>query len=155
MDKIIDILASLLDWVQNNETTLLILGVLSILTFVGTLILVPVLVVRLPADYFAHRGKHRKPWLSVPPILRIFLLILKNILGLILLFAGLFMLVLPGQGILTILIGLTLLNFPGKFRFERWLVTREPVRRSVNWLRRRAGREPLVLFSKKETRPSE
>jgi hypothetical protein len=40
---------------------------------------------------------------------------------------------------------MTLIDFPGKFRFERWLVAREPVRQSINWLRNRAGRPPLEL----------
>jgi len=72
------------------------------------------------------------------------LLIGKNALGYILVVAGIIMLVLPGQGIFTILIGIMLLNFPGKYQLERWLATRGPVLRSINWLRQRAGRAPLV-----------
>jgi hypothetical protein len=53
------------------------------------------------------------------------------------------MLIVPGQGMLTIAVGLVLTNFPGKFRLERWIATRRSVWRSINWLRRRAGREPL------------
>ena len=56
---------------------------------------------------------------------------------------GIAMLVLPGQGLLTIVVGIVLLNFPGKYRLERWLATRSPVWRSLNWLRRRAGRPEL------------
>ena len=55
------------------------------------------------------------------------------------------MLVLPGQGILTILVGFTLLDFPGKFRLQRWIVTRRGVLESINWVRKKAGREPLAL----------
>jgi len=73
------------------------------------------------------------------------LLIGKNALGYILIVAGIVMLALPGQGILAILIGIMLLNFPGKFRLERWIITRRPVIRSINWLRQRAKRAPLVL----------
>ncbi len=73
------------------------------------------------------------------------LLIGKNALGYIFVVAGFIMLVLPGQGIFTILIGIMLLNFPGKYRLEQWIVARRPVLRSINWLRRRAGRAPLVL----------
>jgi hypothetical protein len=53
------------------------------------------------------------------------------------------MLLLPGQGVLTILIGIVLLDFPGKYRLERWAVRHRPVYRSINWLRR--GREPIEL----------
>jgi hypothetical protein len=49
------------------------------------------------------------------------------------------MLVTPGQGILTLLIGLMLMNFPGKYHVERWLVMRPGVMRGMNWLRARRG----------------
>ncbi|MBN1558650.1 hypothetical protein JW998_00255 [candidate division KSB1 bacterium] len=139
------LLNALLNWVRNNNILLLILGVTSVLTFTGTLILMPILIIRLPANYFAHQGRRRKPWLTLHPALRVFLLLGKNILGSILLFAGVIMLVLPGQGLLTMFIGLMLIDFPGKFRFERWFVTREPVHQSINWLRYRAGRPALKL----------
>ncbi|MBN1465273.1 hypothetical protein JXA02_05895 [candidate division KSB1 bacterium] len=130
---------------QNNRILLLIFAVISAVTFVGTLIATPILIVRLPADYFAHQGRRRKPWLQLHPLLRVVMLLGKNMLGVILLLAGVMMLVLPGQGILTILIGMTLIDFPGKFRLERWVVKRQPVRRSINWLRFRAGRPALEL----------
>jgi hypothetical protein len=55
------------------------------------------------------------------------------------------MLVTPGQGILTILVGLLLMNFPGKYRVERWLVTRPGVLRSLNRLRKRRGEPPFQV----------
>jgi len=51
----------------------------------------------------------------------------------------------PGQGILTILIGVMLLNFPGKRRLERWLVSRPRVLPVINGLRARFGKPPLLL----------
>jgi hypothetical protein len=59
--------------------------------------------------------------------------------------AGVAMLVLPGQGLLTLLMGFLLVDFPGKYRLERWLFARPIVRRPINWLRHRAGRVPLQL----------
>jgi hypothetical protein len=55
------------------------------------------------------------------------------------------MLFTPGQGILTILAGLLLMNFPGKYRLERWLVQRPGVLSSLNWLRTRRGKAPFRL----------
>nr|WP_206063674.1 hypothetical protein [Oceanimonas sp. MB9] len=55
------------------------------------------------------------------------------------------LLVLPGQGLLTILIALVLLSFPGKYRLERRLFMVPTVRNTVNWLRRRAERPPLIF----------
>ena len=64
-------------------------------------------------------------------------------LGAIFIVAGIAMIFLPGQGAITILIGITLTDFPGKYRLERWLVTRRPILRSINWLRERRGHPPL------------
>ncbi len=128
---------------QVSESTLWLLGIISLITFVGTLIVVPWLIVRIPTDYFASRKREVAAWSHRHPAVRWLLLIAKNLFGGILVIMGIVMLVLPGQGLLTILIGLVLLNFPGKYRFERWLVLRRPILRSVNWLRRRSDREPL------------
>ena len=117
----------------------------SVVTFVGTLIAVPWLVVRIPADYFAHGKRQRIPWADQHPLVRAVLLTGKSALGCVFILVGVALLILPGQGILTILVGIVLLDFPGKYRFERWLVTRRPVLHSINWLRRRAGEFPLKI----------
>ena len=57
--------------------------------------------------------------------------------------AGFAMLLVPGQGLLTMAVGLMLSDFPGKYRLEQWLVSRASVWRSINWIRKRARREPL------------
>jgi len=74
----------------------------------------------------------------------------KNILGLVLVAAGVVMLFLPGQGLLTIFLGIVLMNFPGKYRLERYIVSRGPVLRGVNWIRRRAGVEELRVDAEGE-----
>ena len=134
----------MIEWLQNNETVLLWLAATTIITFMATLIVVPILVVRIPPDYFSRRKRHRKLWANHHPLVRAILLIGKNALGYIFVVAGIIMLVLPGQGIFTILVGIMLLNFPGKYQLERWIATRRPVLRSINWLRQRAGRAPLI-----------
>ena len=50
---------------------------------------------------------------------------------------------LPGQGLLTLLIGLMLTDFPGKYRLEKRLIAQPGVLKAVNWLRARAGHPPL------------
>ncbi|MEJ2320993.1 MAG: PGPGW domain-containing protein, partial [Gammaproteobacteria bacterium] len=69
--------------------------------------------------------------------------IVRNIIGLPVLLAGLLMLFLPGQGLLTVMIGLAIMVYPGKFRAERWLVRRQGVLRALNWMRKRRGVPPL------------
>lgn len=112
--------------------------------FVGSLVAIPWILVRLPADYFDTRvprhwmkGRH--------PVLRATGLLAKNIIGFVFLLAGIVMLVLPGQGVLTILIGVSLLDFPGKRRLEAQLVRQRLVLQAINAVRHRFDRPPLVL----------
>lgn len=133
----------MLHWMWANEVLLGWLFVLSVVMFVGALVLVPIVVVRLPADYFAEPQRTPKPDSIEHPVLRALWRAVKTVLGLVLVWAGIAMLVLPGQGILTILIGVSLLEFPGKYRLERWIIHLGPVLNVINALRRRYGRPPL------------
>jgi hypothetical protein len=116
----------------------------SVLTALATVLTIPWLVTRLPADYFGHRRRESRDASGDRPLSGLLLSLLKNILGVVLLGLGLLMLFTPGQGVLTILVGLLLMNFPGKYRLERWLVTRPGVLKSINSLRRRRGRPPFL-----------
>lgn len=134
---------ALLEWVREHDTLMWCLGAFSVLTVVGTPVVVGWLVARLPSDYFS--APRRRAIAGRSPLGTVLLIVAKNLLGVLVVLAGVAMLVLPGQGLLTILIGLGLLDFPGKYMVERWLVTRPGIRRAVDWLRRRAGREPFDL----------
>jgi Putative transmembrane protein (PGPGW) len=123
---------------------LLKLSIASAVVFVGTLIAIPIILVRLPEDYFDVRI--RRTWMKDRhPALRIVGRVVKNIAGLSFLLAGIAMLVLPGQGVLTILIGISLLDFPGKQRLEARIIGQRTVLHAVNSLRARFGKPPLVL----------
>ncbi|MDY0164900.1 MAG: PGPGW domain-containing protein [Thermoguttaceae bacterium] len=141
-------LGRIVEWTKANEAILLWLAGTSTFVFVATLIAVPWLAARIPHDYFAHQKRRPAPWANQHPALRGVLIAGKNLLGAVFVVVGLAMLVLPGQGLLTILAGIVLLDFPGKYRLEYWVVSRRPVLRSINWLRRRAGRPPLIVKRK-------
>lgn len=133
------------DWITIDQETIWWLAVFSLISFIATLMIVPVLVIRIPEDYFAETKRHRwEPWAHQHPVIRWTLLIAKNILGYLFIIFGIAMLVLPGQGILTILIGIMFINFPGKYRLERWVIMRGPVLRVINKLRHRSGHAPLL-----------
>jgi hypothetical protein len=134
------------DWIIQNEVNLWLMAAFSILSFIGSLLLIPILVIRIPEDYFAENKRHRwEPWAHEHPVIRWSLLIAKNALGYIFIVLGIAMLVLPGQGILTILIGIMFINFPGKYQLERRVVMQGPVLNTINRLRQRAGRAPLII----------
>jgi hypothetical protein len=81
-----------------STETLIWLTALSFVFFIGTLIAIPFILVRLSADYFDVRVP--RPWMQHHhPVLRIVGLIVKNVLGTVFLFAGFLMLFLPGQGV--------------------------------------------------------
>ena len=133
----------MIEFVQTNPDFLQWMALASLLMFIGTLAIVPWLVTRIPEDYFHHE---RRKTLSFPrhhPLVRLILLSLKNLAGYLLIPLGILMLVLPGQGILTMIIGLVLIDFPGKFQLERRLACQPGVARAMNWLREKAGRKPL------------
>jgi hypothetical protein len=119
-------------------------------TFLGTLLVLPIVVTWIPADYFVRdqrQGRHRDGTSTVPHLLR---LVGKNLLGMVFVLMGVALLVLPGQGILTILLGLMLMNFPGKYALERRLVQQPAVLGAINWLRAKAHQPALVVPSPQE-----
>ena len=67
----------------------------------------------------------------------------KNLIGLSLIIGGLLMLVLPGQGLLTIVTGLLLVNYPGKYKLEQKLSSMPSIFRALNWIRLKAKKPPL------------
>jgi hypothetical protein len=141
-----------LQWAAGYEGLLVGLGISSLVMFVGTLLLVPVLVVRMPADYFLYPERSVEPS-SAPAVWRALARVGKNLLGLVLLLVGLALLVLPGQGVLTIVIALALFDFPGKRRLQRALARRSTVRRSVDWIRGRRGQPPLRFIEDERPGP--
>jgi hypothetical protein len=127
---------------------------LFLVLFVGSLVLVSFLLVKLPATYFLST-RDPELWVDRHPVLRWTGIILKNLLGIVLVVLGVVQLVTPGQGVITILIGLMLVDYPGKRRFERWLVSRPGVSRFINRLRARYGKPPLVFEEMPEKKPAQ
>ena len=131
-------------WINENGFILGWLGVLSVVMFIGTLMIIPVLVARIPVDYFVDPKRHISRTRRMHPVIYVILLLVKNLIGVILILAGIVMLALPGQGVLTVLIGISLTNFPGKYALERKLVSQPSVFNAINWLRKRSGKPPLA-----------
>jgi hypothetical protein len=120
------------------------LGLGSVVAFLASIVALPVVIVRMRDDYFLPRDSRPGGWRPRSALgwLR---LVLKNLLGGTLVLAGLAMLVLPGQGVLTILFGIALLSFPGKRALELWLVRINGVKRMIDAVRARYGRPPLRI----------
>jgi hypothetical protein len=113
---------------------------LWVATFIVGLLVMQWLILRLPADYFV-----RPPQRHSPQFLGQFLLWgLKNLSGVVLVIAGLVMIVTPGPGLLAMVLGLSLVNFPGKRRLEERLLCQPRVLHAANRYRARHRVAPLI-----------
>jgi hypothetical protein len=125
---------------------LLLGAALFVVTFAVSLAIVSFILVKLPPTYF-QREHPRDFWTDRHPGIRIAGVVAKNTLGILLVVLGILMSIpgVPGQGVLTILLGIMLLDFPGKRRLELNIVSRPKVLKAINSLRHRFGKSPLVL----------
>lgn len=129
------------------KTVLIWLSGLSLLFFLVSLAAVPWLVVRIPETYFRDLALNsRSDKASAGSNLGRFAVRgAKTCLGLVLVFVGGVMLFVPGQGLLTILAGMVLMEFPGKRKLVIFLVGHQGVQIGLNWVRRRNKVAPLVF----------
>ena len=141
----IDFVTEVWAWSEGHRWAVWTLVALSFGSLVVSGVLVSAVLLRLPVDHYSRSAP--PPRASDAGIVSAFAgglwLIVRNAFGWVFIAAGVAMLVLPGQGLLSILAGLVLVDFPGKRRFERRLLASPVVRQGMNWLRRRAGRPPL------------
>ena len=122
----------------------ILLAIFSGVSFIASIVGCTILLASLPSDYFqtkerTHRIKN--------PVFRICLSSVKNIFGGVLVVVGILLSVpgIPGQGILTILTGLIISDFPGKQRLESRLIRLPAILSAANQIRARFRRPPLVL----------
>jgi hypothetical protein len=125
----------------------IIFSLLVVVAFsVASLLVVRAILLRLPATYFCD-SHPRDLWINRHPIIRWLGLILKNLIGVVLVIIGVVLTMpgVPGPGLLTLIIGVLLVDFPGKKRVERRLIALPAVFSTINRLRVKHGKPPLVL----------
>lgn len=115
-----------------SKTLEIVLIVVSLGMFLGTLVGIPIFLVRISDDHFAIEKKRSR-----------LASIARTVLGILVVGLGLAMLVLPGQGLLTVLVGLALMDLPFKKRLIRKILMNEKVSSTITKLRRKHGRGPL------------
>jgi len=132
-------------WASEHVALTLGLAALTVVVAAGSLWGVRWFLIHIPPDYFIGSRAPSERLKNWHPIARWAWLITKNILGALLVLAGVVMLFTPGQGILSLLLGITLLDFPGKVAVERWIVNRPHVLPLINRMRAKAGKPPLTF----------
>lgn len=112
---------------------------ISLVLALVSIVVLPILIIYMPHDYFLGAHRRRRRGFSAA-----WLFIVRNFFAVLLLIAGMLMLLLPGQGLLTMLAAIILSDVPGKYRLERWLILRPGILRAINWLRRKYDKAALV-----------
>lgn len=135
----------MLDWLFLFKPYLQWMALASFLSLVLAVVLLPAIVTQLPEDYFIREKRRPVARQKAHPMLMVIVNLVKNLLGLLFIVAGVLMTFLPGQGLLTILIGLMLVNFPGKYRLEQALIRQKIISQTLNKLRRKAHRKPFQM----------
>src|ERR1051325_8711104 len=125
--------------------TILIWAVVFVGTFFLNLGIVSVILVKLPKDHFKNDKSKRVSGSNTT--VRVLKVIGKNVAGWLLIALGVVLSIpgVPGQGLLTILLGVMLVDFPGKHRLEQKLLSRPGIINTINRLRGRFGKPALEL----------
>lgn len=129
----------LLTWIQENTLLVSVIAGVSMLMLLITVLATPWIVAQLPDTYLQSQQSKTQ---SIG-IARVLLTTGRACLGLVLIVLGLIMMVTPGPGIVTLLLGISVAEFPGKHRVLINLATRPGVFRSLNWMRKRHGKPPF------------
>ena len=142
----LELLGAAWAWSEGHRWVVWAVAAGSLGSLVLSAVLVTVILVQLPPDHYS-RGRVAPLAAANGGLVSLLasgaVLVIRNVFGWVFVVAGIAMLVLPGQGLLSIIAGLVLIDFPGKHRLERRLLASHVVRDAMNWLRRRAGRPPF------------
>ncbi len=117
------------------------MGIVSFVVFVASLLLTPLLLGKIPQDYFIHTNQHK---VEIEHLGHLIIVVIRTLIGFVLLIAGIIMLVTPGQGLISIFLGLFLMEFPGKRTLELKFIKHNPTFKALNWLRNKAGKSPFT-----------
>ncbi|MCF7886583.1 MAG: hypothetical protein K9M80_08815 [Candidatus Marinimicrobia bacterium] len=135
----------MLQFMEAHDELIIWVSTISFLMFIGTLLAIPFIIIRLPSDYFIRDKNLARRFCQERPILRIILVSLKNVVGIIFFIMGFLMLFIPGQGILTMLIGYSMLDFVSMRGPVYKIIRRPTVYEFINRIRGKKGKEPIEL----------
>ena len=135
---------SLIEIFNIYKDLILWFGSISLFVFLFSLLSLKWLVSLIPEDYFINKKDSKIKTNNI--LIWYIVLIYKNLIGYSLILGGIIMLVLPGQGLFTIIIGLMMSNYPGKYFIEKKFIAIPTVLKSINWLRRKSNKPPIRII---------
>jgi hypothetical protein len=140
-----------MEWFSNIWASLTIgqIGLfvgLFLLSIAFSFVSIAVVMVKIPANYFSPPYVQdflpNSPWL-----VRWGAVVAKNLFGIFLIGLGIILSLpgVPGQGFLTILLGLIMVDIPGKRPIEARIIRRPSILSAINKFRARYNKPPLVM----------
>jgi len=129
----------LLTWLSEYRLFVSVLAGASILLLASTVLATPWLVAKLPADYLLAKQTGK----ISGSLTRWLVNVLRCVVGTALILLGIIMMITPGPGIIVLLLGISVTQFPGKQRLLVHVATRPSVFRSLNWMRQRHHKPPF------------
>ena len=130
------------DWVSQNKMLIQWISIVSIISFFGSIIIIPKIIINLSSDFFINGKNPRMDDQNL--LIRIVFSLIKNALGFLLFLCVIIMLFIPGQGLLTMFLGLVLMDIPGKHRLQLYFLRLRAVQKSLNWIRNKNGAPPFI-----------
>ena len=130
---------------ENLIDIFFVLGISSLVILVISAISIGFIIRKIPHDYFLNEKRGMSQYKNKNPFFWFIVLTLKNIIGYCLILGGILMLVLPGQGLLTILVGLILSDYPGKFKLEKRIIKTNLILKTINWYRNKSNIPPIIF----------
>ena len=130
---------------ENLFDIFFVLGISSLVILVISAISIGFIIRKIPHDYFLSEKRGMSQYKNKNPFFWFIVLTLKNIIGYCLILGGILMLVLPGQGLLTILVGLILSDYPGKFKLEKRIIKTNLILKTINWYRNKSNIPPIIF----------
>jgi len=130
----------LVNWMSQHSSILAVIVVISFMLLTTSLLATPWVLARLPANYFS-----KPPSAKPRSAKRLCTSAIKTVLGCLMILAGVAMMFTPGPGLVCLVLGMALCEFPGKHRLLRSVVRRPSVFSTLNWMRRKASKPPFVL----------
>ena len=125
------------DWISDNYRVIQWIGLVSVLLFFLSLFILRCVIVRLPDDYFVidspASNKHSGNLIDLA------LRVAKNLFGFLLIICGIILLFIPGQGLVTIVLGAWIIDLPWIIKIKRKFVYSRLVKRALNWIRSKNG----------------
>lgn len=132
-------LDALTTWLTQHSEVVVAIVIFSVLITVASLLATPWYLAKLPSDYFVIEPSNKPRSLASVSIS-----ILRTLSGIAIVLLGLLMMLTPGPGLILLVLGLAICDFPGKHHLVIKLVSQPPVFTALNWMRSKTDKPPFI-----------